>query len=276
MRNILLAFMIGLLSFTFIITDAEAKRFGGGRNFGVSRQMNKPAPAHQAHAQPTQKPQAAGKSWLGPLAGLAIGGLLATLFMGHGLGSGLLLWLLIAVVGFFIFRFIRNILHPSANSPPSPHSAANNANFQSPPSGAFSSPSSSAGPMSESEAAQTIPGFDSVSFLRQAKSLFIRLQAAYDAKNLGDIREFTTPEIFAEIQLQIQERSDQINQTEVISIDAQLMDLSGDPRNAIASVAFSGMIREEAGAQPIQIHEIWHFQRNIFNQKWMLAGIQQT
>jgi predicted lipid-binding transport protein (Tim44 family) len=49
-------------------------------------------------------------------------------------------------------------------------------------------------------------GFDTEAFLRHAKASFIRMQAAWDRSDVNDLREFTTPEVFAELQLQIQER----------------------------------------------------------------------
>ena len=69
-----------------------------------------------------------------------------------------------------------------------------------------------------------VPGdFDAVSFLRVAKSNFIRLQAAWDKGDTADIREFTTPEVFAEMKMQINERGAQKDYTDVVSIDAELL-----------------------------------------------------
>lgn len=279
MRNLFIALLFGLLTISLVITEAQAKRFGGGRSFGYSRSISKPAPSRAtgaAGAAAAQKPGSTASKWLGPLAGLAIGGLLASLLMGHGLGTGILMWLVIAVVAFLIWQLIRSRLQPQPQSRPTGH-----ANFQSQSiNDSFSTNPLSTSPLSSGpEGYQkqniSLPDFDETTFLRQAKSLFIRLQAAYDAKNLNDIREFTTPEVFAEIQLQIQERGNEINQTEVMNIDAQLLEATGDPRNAIASVLFSGLIREQQEAEPIQINEIWHFQKNIFNSNWLVAGIQQ-
>lgn len=273
MRTLFLALLIGLLTFSFMVSNAEAKRFGGGKSFGMSRQASS-SPAKGSHTAPAQgaaKPASTASKWLGPLAGLAIGGLLASLFMGHGFGSGLLMWLVIGLGAFFIWRLIRSKLQPPIRS-------INDAHFQAHPANNSSNSSSMPSFLSNVSSGsgrviEHIPDFDTEAFLRQAKALFIRLQAAYDSKNLTDIREFTAPQVFAEIQLQIQERGNAINQTEVISIDDEIIDRSDDGK--LISVLFSGLIREEANAEPVSIREIWHFEKNPFNSNWIVAGIQQ-
>ena len=64
--------------------------------------------------------------------------------------------------------------------------------------------------------------FDSATFLRHAKSSFIRMQAAWDKADFNDLREFTTPEVYAELKMQIQERGDVADFTDVVSIDAAI------------------------------------------------------
>lgn len=277
MRQVIVALLIGIFTFSFFMMDAEAKRFGGGKSFGMSRQSSsfsrtaQPAPHAPAAAA---KPASGASKWLGPLAGLAVGGLLASLFMGHGLGTGILSWLLIGGLLFLVWSFIRNRLQPAPQVQSNTH---NNAHYQvqqqphlaQPTNPIFSSAANSA-------KKEPVADFDEAGFLRNAKSLFIRLQAAYDNKNLSDIREYTSPEIFAEIQLQLQERGDAVNQTEVVKIDAELMDLAVEPHMTIASVQFNGQVREEVGAEPTNIKEIWHFQKFEVRPNWVIAGIQQA
>lgn len=268
MRNMLIALMIGLLTFSFMISDVQAKRFGGGKSFGSSRQVSNSSSASR-NAAAAPKPASPASKWLGPLAGLAIGGLLATLFMGNGVGSGMLTWLIIGGLVFFIWRFLRSRIQPSAQ-------AMNNFNFQAQaqPVGNFVDKHFSPSFPSQNNSLETLPSFfDEAGFLRQSKALFIRLQAAYDSKNLTDIREFTNPQVFAEVQLQLQERGDAVNVTEVINIDAQIIDRSDDAK--LVSVLFSGLIREEMNVQPIAVKEVWHFEKNAFNSNWIVAGIQQ-
>jgi predicted lipid-binding transport protein (Tim44 family) len=115
------------------------------------------------------------------------------------------------------------------------------------------------------------------SFLRSAKTSFIRLQAANDRKDLNDIREYTTPEMFAEISMQIQERDATAQKTDVIAINAQLLEVANEGDLALASVRFTGQLSENNSSAE-NVDEIWHVQKNLHDDKsvWLLAGIQQT
>lgn len=122
------------------------------------------------------------------------------------------------------------------------------------------------------------PGFETEPFLRVAKTSFIRLQAAHDAKDLDDIRDFTTPEMFAEIAMQVRERGDAPQRTEVVSVDASLVEAVVEGDYAIASVRFVGLIRETEGANPEPCDEVWHVRKSMTDRKatWLIAGIQQV
>ncbi len=100
--------------------------------------------------------------------------------------------------------------------------------------------------------------FDTEAFLRNAKVHFVRLQAAWDAGNLEDIREFTTPEMFAEIKMDLSERGAEVNKTDVVTLEAQLLGIETAPAQHIASVRFSGMIRERAGEAAQPFGEVWN------------------
>jgi len=256
MRNLFSCLLVMLVTFGLMMSDADARRFGSGRSFGMSRSassFSRPS----SYAAPTQR--AAGNKWVGPLAGLAAGGLLASLFMGHGggMGGGILSWLMIGGVAMFLWSLLRRNMQPisrSGNSAVLP--------FESAP--------------IESTAVRDPAGFDRDAFLRDVKVQFIRLQAAYDNKNLNDLREFTTPEVTAEIQLQFQERGDGLNQTEVVTVNTQLLDVAMGAQGLEASVLFSGLIREEANEAPALFNETWHFRKDNNQAKWLVAGIQQT
>ncbi len=96
--------MITLLSFGLVVNEAAAKRFGGGRAIGFSRSTSsysKTAPKQSYVNNRT------GSRWRSGLAGFIMGGLLASLFFGHGFGSALFSWLIIAGLIFIIFRLFR-------------------------------------------------------------------------------------------------------------------------------------------------------------------------
>jgi len=117
-------------------------------------------------------------------------------------------------------------------------------------------------------------GFDAAGFQRVAKMIFIRLQAANDAGNIEDLRKFTTPELFASLRLDLQERGQTPNQTDVMQLDAELVDTAQEQGQWVASVRFHGLIREElnAGAQPF--NELWHLVKPLDDSRdWAIAGI---
>lgn len=270
MRTFLSLLFVTLLAFGLMISDAQAKRFGGGRSFGVQRSITKPV-NNNHFSNPAQKPFSSASKWLAPLAGLALGGLLATLLMGNGLGSGLLSWLLIGGAIFLLIRFLKGRSQAFAQAKSYDGSHAQSPRDHVSP---FMSQNAYA---SNSAPAPSYPrDFDSAEFLREARAHFIRLQAAYDQKDMHDIRQFTTPEIFAEIKLQLDERGDVLNQTEVVSLQADLLEAMHESDYAMtASVQFSGMIREDQH-QPAAFNEIWNFRKDDYNKRWMVSGVQQN
>lgn len=252
MKKFILLLLITFLSLSFI-SDVQAKRFGGGRSFGVSRSAT--SSFSNPHHSPISQPMSHAKKWLAPLAGLALGGMLASLFMGHGFAGGILTWVVVLAFIFLITLFIRRKFQPALmNNNNNQYTSYQTANNSSP----FANMSSN-----------NVP--DQNDFLRQAKSTFIRLQAAYDNKNLNDIRQFTSPQVFGEIQLQIQERGTEVNVTEVVSLQAELTENSHDYR----SVRFTGLIKEHVNESPQPFTEIWHFQFETISNDWKVAGIQQ-
>jgi predicted lipid-binding transport protein (Tim44 family) len=119
--------------------------------------------------------------------------------------------------------------------------------------------------------------FDSEGFARTAKLIFIRLQAANDAADLDDLRRFTTPEMFATVRLEIQERGAVPQQTDVLAVDAQVLDVANEVERQIVSVRFHGRVVEEKGAAPTDFDEIWHLVKPLDDSRgWAIAGIEPT
>lgn len=119
--------------------------------------------------------------------------------------------------------------------------------------------------------------FDSESFTRTAKMIFIRLQAANDTADLDDLRRFTTPELFASLRLDIQERGPAEQHTDVVKVDAEVLDVSQDDTQQIVSVRFTGQLVEEKGAAPTEIEEFWHLVKPLDDSRpWAIAGVEQS
>ena len=282
-KNIALFAAALAIGLTLVVQNAEAARIGGGRSFGMQRQMapiSRPAPqvapATRAPGAAAPAPQTS-RSWLGPIAGLAAGLGLAALASHFGFGEGLANIMMIALIAFAAIALIRFLGRRMAPSPSRMAGAGapygTNPTADQNPNTAYQAMSPGA-----SLAGGNIPaGFDTEGFIRNAKVGFIRLQAAHDAGDLADIREFTSPEMFAEIRMDLEQRHGLPQKTDVISLNAEILDIAEEGARHIVSVRFSGMLREEANAAPVTIDEIWHLTKPVNGQGgWVLAGIQQV
>jgi len=278
------------------VLDADAaRRFGGGGNTGKQRaaptatKEATPAPAQPAQAAPAQpaaSPAAAPpvakpslmSRWGGLLAGLGIGLLLSSLFgaqMGPIIGM-ILAVLLVGLLGFALFRLFAGKRAPSAAQPRPVQFAGIGSAIEAPAGGA--APAEPAAPVEPApRRAIDIPGFEVAPFVRVAKTSFIRLQAANDSGDLDDIRDYTTPEMYAEIAMQLKERAS-AQKTEVVTVDADVVEAVVEDGYEIASVRFWGLIRENDAANPEPFDEVWHVRRKAGDHKapWLIAGIQQA
>jgi predicted lipid-binding transport protein (Tim44 family) len=294
--SVLAAGVIGLtLAGASFDADAQKKRFGGGKNTGMQRDAAPPAkatpPAQQAApaaGAPAAAPAAAGAAakgmpgWLGPVGGLLAGGLLAAMFFGGAFENinfgDILTFLLIGLIAFFVIRMLLR------RSMPQPAGAAGGYGARTGSAPLAHAPAEFRADQEVSAGSAPVPAsrypadFDVQGFVRSARASFIRLQAANDAKDLADIREFTTPQMYAEIALQAEERGDVRQKTEVCSVNAEVLEVVTEGNKAIASVRFTGLIREDDAPNPEPFDEIWHVEKNLAerNSVWLIAGIQQV
>ncbi len=91
---------------------------------------------------------------------------------------------------------------------------------------------------------------------------------------MQDINAFTVPEVFAEIKMQLDERGNEPNTTEVMNLNAELLDVSKQSLSMIASVRFTGSVKEN-NDPVMQLDEIWHFRQFDGQKDWLIGGIQQ-
>ena len=286
MNRALAIFFALAIGLALAMSDAEAaRRLGGGKSSGMQRDSSamkretapqsptNAVPARPAQPTPAPAPQPSGMSrWLGPLAGLAAGVGLAALFSHFGMGEGfasVAMMLLIGLAAVFVIRLLFRRRQPESQ-------ALQYAGGVSPGPLAYEAPAPSATQPPAAAAANVPAGFDVDGFLRQAKLNFVRLQAANDAKNIDDIRNFTSPEMFAEIKLQMDERGNAPQQTDVVTLNAELIEVTGEAGRHIASVRFFGAIRESEAGAPEAFDEVWHLAKPLDGSGgWVIAGIQQ-
>ena len=278
MKHFLVSLFAVFLTFGFAAHDAEAKRLGGGKSFGMqrsapARQSAAPAPQQQPGTAPTAAPQK--RNWMGPIAGLAAGLGLAALASHFGFGEGManiLMLALLAMAVFMLFRFLMRRNAPAtlatqyAGMPPTGMNPGAPTAFEPTSATWDGNPAARAFP----------PGFDAEAFAREAKLNFIRLQAAFDAGNLDDLRAFTAPEIFAELSMELAERGDATQTTDVMMLNAEVLDAVDEGNRHIVSVRFTGLVREAADQGAIPLDEVWHLTKPASGHGgWVIAGIQQ-
>jgi len=303
-KKVLLSLFVLLISVSFVAPEVQAKRLGGGATSGMKRQTPPAQPAQSVPAKPadaaTQTPTGAAaaapaapkRSWLGPIAGLAAGLGLAALMSHLGLGAefgSLMTMLLLVVVGVFVVRFLMRRFASGAAS-----GAGNRGPALATPQGMqFSGPTSGSGSGSgfggsalaaqqavatpQASGAGFPPGFDAAGFERIAKMIFIRMQAANDTGDLADLRQFATPEMFAVFKLELQDRHGASQQTDVVRLDAQVLEVAQEGDQQIVSVRFHGLIREEKDAPASEFDETWHLAKPLDgSREWAIAGIAQN
>ena len=281
MKQLLSTLIVAFLALAFTAEDAEARRLGGGRSLGAQRSIVAPSrnvqqapPSQGAAAGAAAAPKPAGNRWLGPIAGLAAGLGLGWLIGQGGFGSMLGTLLIMALVGFAVVFVMRLFSRPKTEGNMQYAAAGNepaNAAPLSPPRGL------GAAPMFGAQPQPNIPtGFDTEGFLRQAKLNFVKLQAVHDGGKLEELREFTTDEMFESIRLDLQQQGASGQQTDVVTLNAELLEAITEGDTHWASVRFFGMIRENPDTQPESFQEIWNLAKPVSGASgWVLAGIQQ-
>lgn len=295
--------------------NAEAKRMGGGLSFGkqssnVTQRSTAPAAPAQgmtnaAKPAPMAAPAPARRPWGAMLGGLAAGlglaWLASSLGMGEAFGQVLMYGLLALAVmmafGFFMRR--RNAAASASGSPfafqgagqsplPAaqsyrPENVGNDASAR-PFERSSLSPAENGGSMIGSALMGSqnwgVPtGFDSEGFLSAAKANFVTLQAAWDRSDIPALRAMMTDSMLSEIRNQLAEREAHTgtvpNSTEVVMIEAHLLGIEELADSYMASVEFSGMIREDPSAGPSPFREVWNMTKpKSGGNGWLVAGVQ--
>jgi predicted lipid-binding transport protein (Tim44 family) len=275
-----LAVIITFLGFSLVAVDADARRFGGGKNLGMQRSapaQKQAAPAQQQQQQqqaaPAQQPQPTGASkWLGPLAGLAIGAGLAALFLNNGMAGLLAGMLLIGLIAAALFFLGRALL---GRQPQRPLQYAGMPGSEAAPPAVL--PGAAAPHSVAATTGAALAGLDEAEFLRHAKLNFVRLQEAHDSKDLSALRDFLAPDVYRAIEADIQSSWGVAQKTEVLELDAKVVEVTQEAGSYIVSVRFSGSIREAADREPEPFTETWHLEKPASGPGgWIVAGIQQS
>ncbi len=272
---------------------------------GSAAQAAKPATPAAAPAVAPKRP------WGAMLGGLAAGLGLAWLASSLGLGAGLaqfmtfaLLALAVMLVVGFVMRKLKASREGAAQSaspfafqgagaPARDYSPANVGNdasarpwerpvtsFESTPPVAAAAAGSMIGSGLAGAQSWGVPaGFDADGFLAACKTNFVTLQDAWDRSDISSLRAMMTDDMLAQIKSQLAERESHtgggFNKTDVLRLDAQLLGIEELQEVYMASVEFSGMIREDASAGPSPFREVWNMTKPRNGAGgWLVAGVQ--
>ncbi len=236
--------------------------------------------------------------FLGPIAGIAAGLGIAALLSSLGLGGALLEFLssaiLIAIVIFGVMYIVRRLR--GGQSGPAFQGAAPmqrqagpqpGSRHQVPTQNAQSAANAQQGGLSATEfsgktqAADEpadkswfIPGdFDTPAFLQIAKKQFVTIQGLWDRGDIEELKNYLTEDLVGELSPQITSRAGQ-SETEVVLLNAELLGIEQVQDGHLASVRFSGMLREDAQEAAFRFEEVWNLYKEN-SSGWLLAGIQQ-
>jgi len=237
--------------------------------------------------------------WFGPIAGIAAGLGLAALFSSMGLGGALAEFmgslLLIALLVFAVIFIVRRLrgggrqtaLQGAGNHHASPMQRQNHVPEPQPAtlSRRSAAPAAAAGTAAHPAVANTaapvqdeswhIPaGFDTQQFLQHAKQHFIDLQEAWDKNDVVRMHEFMTDELLDAVKESVAAREPG-GKTDVVLLNAHLLGVEKVAEGNMASVRFSGMLRDDSGPEAYRFEEVWNFLKPVHG-GWVLAGIQQV
>ncbi|MDS1139255.1 TIM44-like domain-containing protein [Pusillimonas sp. SM2304] len=291
--------------------DAEARRMGGGKSFGrqssnITQQRQAVTPP-AASATPRTAAPAAGAAtagaastaksgmsrWLGPVAGIAAGLGIAALLSSMGLSGAFLEFMSsLLLIGLLVFGviFIVRRLRGGAARPAMQQAGGNTMNRQNAAQSQntwqqASSPAAAPAPAAPVAEVPAVPAppldqswfipsdFDTAAFLANAKAQFIEIQAVWDSGDLTKLKEYMTDDLVAEVKPEILARAEG-NVTQVVLLNAELLGIEAVSGGHLASVRYSGMLREAKDAEAFRFEEVWNLYK-ADNAGWLLAGIQQ-
>ena len=304
---------------------ADARRMGGGGNFGAQRsvpaQKAAPAPAAPAGnaaspsspppsqpaapasasapkappaAAPTPAPSGASR-WLGPIAGIAAG-------LGArrvDVASGIVGWVRhdSAARASHLRRHFRapDVPGPAANvrgaacntrAPPQaptaarrrpsrrPHRLAHPLHVGTRRTAHFGVGDRSPGGR---RTRKTLPqGFDAAAFAAEAKRQYIQIQRSYDDADRAALSSVMTADMATEMARELDQRGLH-HPTEIVTLDADVLDVSTEEDEYWISVRFTGQVKEDGEPLPHSIDEVWNLTKPVKGGSgWLLAGISQV
>jgi predicted lipid-binding transport protein (Tim44 family) len=215
--------------------------------------------------------------WLGPLAGIAAGGLLASMFMGGGFqGMQIFDILIMAVIAFVIFRFIAARRRKQQEHLAPAGAPMQREVFEQKPAAMGSIFGGSAAPAAR-PVINAPAWFNEQRFLEAARSHFQALQQHWDANEMDKIAEFVTPQMLEFLKRERADLGDGFQSTYIDNLQVQLDGVDDRADKTIATLTFSGVSKTSRFDQGEVFSESWNMERpQGDNQPWLVAGIRQN
>lgn len=281
----LLPFFTVFLMVGLAVPDAEARRMGGGKSFGAAP-MHKSQPAQRQQAQQQAAPRnqqqnpaatSGASRWLGPLAGIAAGGLLASMLFGDGF-QGLQIFdiLIFGLLAFVLFKLFSRRNAPAMQRQPHPAGGPAGHPQQAPqtwtPAGGAAAPVAAAQPVTMDAPAW----FDADSFLKGAEEHFFTLQRHWRDGDTAGMAEYLDPALLQQMIAARAEAPPSSNGF-VEELEVRLEGIEQREGRTIATVGFTGLDREFPQDEGERFDESWRLERaDGENQPWVICGIRQN
>ena len=239
------------------------------------------APAAGAGAATAATKGATRSSWLGPVAGLAAGLGLAALASYLGFSDELMSILVIVLLAMAVLFVVRLVMARRGGVRPAMPYAGAGAGLGTTPGGyetqvpppARFEPTFGGPPLTATRTPAFPPGFDAPAFAREAKKQFLVVQEAHDRHDAKALAQVMTPELHAEIVREM-ESSGAARPTEIVDVEAEVVDVATEGRQHWVSVRFAGTAREGGALEPFD--EVWNLVKPVDGSSgWLIAGIQQ-
>ena len=292
MKNLLTIFTL-LFMIIMVSPYAEAKKFGGGKSFGKqynttsTRKQSTNQTSNSRQTQTAEKPKSNKGFMGGMLGGLLAGGLLGSMFGGGlgglGGGGGLISILILALLGFAVFKVIKLMRGMNLKQATSNEEYATNS-YQQPTTEQFREQPSEISynrinedqpAIADSETQVNLPpNFDTKACLAAACNHYRSIQQAWDTNDFSKIKEYVTPALIESLKTE-RNNFNQEQQTNIMYVDAEIVRADYSEELAELSVKFFGKYKENDNIEQ-NINDTWHLERNlkVANSPWLIVGIQ--
>jgi predicted lipid-binding transport protein (Tim44 family) len=314
-----LGFLAFLFSLLYVFEIDSYARIGGGGSFGSrgSRSFSSPSRSYssspsrsyQSPSQSYQPSQASGGGFLRSMMGGMAGGFLGSmLFRGLGFGAGggwgggggigLFEILILALILYLVYRYIKKRRVQAVGDSNYYRSSATETTHQVPYEASYGTQSGYGQRQDGSDIERGLghirqmdPSFDEIRFRDSSMDMFFKLQGAWGTRDVTAARGFMTDEVYQRIEsdaarLRGEKRVNKLDNIAVRSTDiVEAWQESGQDYITLRFYAnlvdytvdeTTGQVVSGSKTDPVKFEEYWTFTRPAGNNAWRLSAINQA